>query len=251
MSWLLFLAITLTAQAAPYRVMIDPGHGGKDRGAVVGAHRESEITLKVARKLHALLSQDKRFNANLTRDEDVFISLAERVRRSEIERANLFLSIHVNWSPDKAAHGVEIYFQNQLPPDEESMYLAARENNEESESSHAAIPQSAANPEVNLIVQDLMRNQRIFASSQLAKHLKKSWQGSTKNQSMTVRQAPFHVISKQTVPSALVEIGFLTHPMEGPRLVQDSYLDVIAQSLHEGIIAFYEGMDKVVSPRLQ
>ena len=109
----------------------------------------------------------------------------------------------------------------------------------------------AANPEVNLIVQDLLRNQRIHASSQLAKHLKAAWQGSTKAQTMTVRQAQFHVISKQSVPSALVEIGFLTHPVEGQRLAQDSYLDMVAQSLHDGIAGFYEGMDKVATPRLE
>lgn len=248
-----FLLFPAFASGAPLKVSIDPGHGGKDRGAVEGSTKESEITLAVSEKLAARLAQDARFKPFLTRTSDEFLTLSQRVERAERQNVDLLLSIHVNWSDDKRAHGLEVYFQNQLPPDEESMFLAARENQGEAGGTSPRGPSALAaklSPEVHLIVQDLMRNQRVIASSKLAKSIKRNWKGTRKSSSLSIRQAPFFVISNMEAPSVLVEIGFLSHPTEGPKLLTGEYQDTVAQSLHEGLIDYQESLDKLKAPRL-
>ncbi len=249
------LGAPLLAEGAPLQVVIDPGHGGKDRGAQVGSLRESEITLAVSKKLHQRLLADGKFNPTLTRSENEFLSLAQRVRRAQRAGADLFLSIHVNSSTDRGARGMEVYFQNQLPSDEESMFLAARENHDGSDSPVESLNTKSISdqlsPEVHLIVQDLLRNHRIEESSRFAKALKLSWKGRVKGQMNSIRQAPFFVISNLDVPSALVEMGYLTHPQEGQELASSGYQDLIAQSLHAGLSLYYEGMDKSPGGRLQ
>lgn len=236
------------------KVVIDPGHGGKDHGAQSENKKESEITMAVSEKLAQRLERDRRFQPIMTRTSDEFLSLSERVRRAEQAKGDLFLSVHVNWSQDPRAQGFEVYFQNQLPSDEESMYLAARENQEEHNTIHTPTNSEVASnlaPEIHLIIKDLARNQRIYASSQLAKQLKSAWRGTKKSKAQSVRQAPFFVISNLPIPSALVEIGFLSHAIEGPRLSLDSYQDDMAKSLHEGLIRYHESLDKPPGPRLQ
>lgn len=253
----LALAISTHAVAAPsaLRVIIDPGHGGKDHGAQAEDRKESIITLAVSERLAKRLASDRRFQPQLTRTADEFLTLSERVRRSEKLKGDLFLSIHVNWSLDQRAHGFEVYFQNQLPSDEESMFLAARENQEEHNGAPTALEKdptiSHLPGELQLIIQDLARNQRIYASSQLAKELKSAWRGVRKNKTQSIRQAPFFVISNLTIPSALVEIGFLSHPDERARLNTPEYQDEVAKSLHDGLIRYYESLDKPAANRLQ
>lgn len=251
----LALGLPLLAGGAPLKVMVDAGHGGKDRGAQVGSVREADITLAVSKRLVQRLETDKRFQGLLTRPDNEFLSLSQRVRRAQKAGAELFISIHVNSSTDRGARGMEVYFQNQLPSDEESMFLAARENREEAADQNEAPSAKAVSerlsPEVQLIVQDLLRNNRIEESSRLAKSLKLTWKGRVKGLSNSIRQAPFFVISNLEIPSALVEMGYLTHPQEGSDLVNPAYQDLIAQSLHAGISLYYEGMDKSPGPRLQ
>jgi N-acetylmuramoyl-L-alanine amidase len=229
--------------AAPLKVTIDPGHGGKDHGAVQDKIKESDLTLEVARRLLVRLNGDRRFQAALTRTGDEFLALGTRVDRARAQNPDIVLSIHVNWSTDKRAHGLEVYFQNQLPPDEESMFLAARENqgeNAQDFSQKGAKLAEGLSPEVQLIVQDLMRNQKIASSSRLAKSLRRSWLGENKSKSLSVKQAPFFVISNLPVPSALVEIGFLSHPREGAKLLAADYQETIAQGLHEGLAEYLQ-----------
>lgn len=242
----------LLAVAAPLKVAIDAGHGGKDHGAVEGDLKESTLTLQVSRKLNERLIQDSRFKPVLVRPGDEFLTLEQRVDRAESLNADLFLSIHVNWSDDKRAQGMEIYFQNQLPSDEESMFLAARENQGVALRKNPREPTASnLSPEVHLIVQDLLRNQRVIQSSELAKSLRQTWRGAKKSTAHSIRQAPFFVISNLDVPSALVEIGFISHASEGLRLASEAYQNTIAQSLHEGLIEYQESLDKPKAPRLE
>ena len=251
---LLFLFLPLAAHSSPIKVAIDAGHGGKDHGAVEGELKESAITWQISQKLSERLGHDARFKPVLLRSRDEFLSLEQRVARAEQRGVDLFLSVHVNWSDDKRAQGVEIYFQNQLPADEESMFLAARENQGAAQRAGPRGPASVAaklHPEVHLIVQDLLRNHRIALSSEFAKSLKQHWRGLKKSSAHSVRQAPFFVISNLEVPSALVEIGFLSHPTEGPKLASETYQNIVAQSLHEGLINYQESLDKPKAPRLE
>jgi N-acetylmuramoyl-L-alanine amidase len=228
--------------------VIDPGHGGKDDGAVRSGRTEAAITLEVAQKVAELLRKDRRFKVLLTRDDNRFVSLPERSKFAKDKRADLFVSIHVNSSPDPRAHVAEFYFQNQLPPDEESMVLAHRENSADGTATDlGTYPFIEANrypADVSSIVGDLLDGDRILRSSQLSKFLKQNWRGSRKSKLGNVRQAPFFVLSQMTLPSSLVELGFLTHPDDLEALTSNAQQNRMAEDIYRGIVAYKESMDK-------
>lgn len=243
---LIFL-LTWKTQAAPMTIIVDPGHGGVDHGAVHSEVHEADITLAVSRKLYSLLSKDKRFTAHLTRDTDRAISLSERARIAKNKKADLFISIHVNSNPDRKAHGAEFYFQNQLPPDEESMLLAHQENNEDGSSGpvpYEFLEKNSYPNEVTTIVSDLLDNDRVIRSSQLSKMLKLQWRGSKKSKNNSVKQAPFYVLSRITTPSSLVELGFITNSNDLIELTDAQAQSRMAEDLYRGLLAYKESMDK-------
>lgn len=224
--------------AASLNIAIDPGHGGSDSGAVYGRAKESEIALKVAQELKKQLDTDPNFSASITRDGDKNLSLQERVQFAEKARADLFLSIHANSSPDQRARGVEFYFQNHLPADEETLYLAAQENQMQKMNETAI--ESASDPtkknDVLAIIEDLKRQHRIQSSHALSRTLFMAWQNSTdKIDSNVIRQAPFYVVSKTNVPSVLVELGFITNPHDSQKLINPDYQKEIARRIYQGL----------------
>jgi N-acetylmuramoyl-L-alanine amidase len=243
--------------AGPLHVLVDPGHGGIDTGAVRGNIRESEIALKVSALLAELLREDPRFKVSMTRTSDESVALNERTRMARDLKADVFLSIHVNSSQDPRARGKEFYFQNQLPADEEAMFLASRENKEaatdETETSVRKPDSLSSNADLKLILEDLNRNYRIHSSSDLSRTLLESWasNGQPHKTSRAIRQAPFRVVSNIHIPSVLVELGFLTNPQEGPKLTDSEYQKSLANSLHQGLIRYKETMDKGPQPPLQ
>lgn len=249
---LLFLLASV-AQAAPLQIWIDPGHGGRDDGAVQGEVRESDITLAVSRKLHALLKADKRFEPRLTRDEDVFVALPDRARMANPVTTDLFVSIHVNSSPDKRARGAEFYFQNQLAADEESMFLAHKENLSAQDEGYQPKPydflaKNSYPNDVAAIVTDLLDGQRVLQSSELSRSLKISWRGHKKSRTNSIRQAPFFVLSQMRVPSTLVELGFLTNKDDYSELINEKSQDKMAQDLYRGLVAYSESLSSKARP---
>lgn len=233
--------------AAPLKVVVDPGHGGRDQGAIREGTAESDITLKVSRLLHRLLSSDHRFQSSLTRNEDQFLTLADRARIAHDKKADLFVSIHVNSNPDSRARGAEFYFQNHLPPDEESMRLAHAENGGEAASpsgKYEFLEDNDYSPDVASIVSDLLDSNRVFKSSQLSKTLKENWTGSRKTRSSSVMQAPFYVLSQIKAPSALVELGFITNVRERQELADAAIQKQMAEDLYKGLVKFKESLDK-------
>ena len=215
LKWLFLLSLGATAHAAPLTVWIDPGHGGRDHGAVQGDVHECDINLAVSNKLQALLERDRRFQVQMTRTQDVFVSLPDRARMAKSGADDLFLSIHVNSSTDRQARGAEFYFQNQLPPDEESMFMAHQENLSAQDEnyqpfSYEYLKANRYPTEVAAIVNDLLDSQRVQRSSELSRALKLNWRGSRKarGRATAIRQAPFFVLNQMRVPSTLVEIGF-------------------------------------------
>lgn len=241
LSVLFFIAL---AHAGPLTVLLDPGHGGRDHGTTRGEVFESEITLRVTKLLRDRLASDKRFRVSLTREDDRTLPLPERARLAREKRVDLFVSVHVNSNPEKHARGAEFYFQNQLPPDEESMYLAHRENEIDAGQAAAAPAEFArAYPtEVASIVQDLMDGQRVLRSSQLGKALKSSWRGTRKSKSNSIRQAPFFVLANMPAPSALVELGFLTNEDDFRDLTNASVQARMAEDLYRGLLQYRESI---------
>jgi N-acetylmuramoyl-L-alanine amidase len=248
--YLIFSSI-LTAQAG-LKVVIDPGHGGVDAGAVYGAAKESEISLQVAKNLKELLDKKGGFQTSLTRVSDQNLSLPERVHLAEAAKADLFLSIHTNASPDQKAKGVEFYFQNQLPADEESMYLANNENMMLKEvSENDGEGDLSKKSDVLAIIKDLNRHHKMMTSFTLSNYLWNAWYAGGKKASKSIRQAPFYVISKTSIPSVLVELGFLSNPKESEKLVQPAVQKELAHKIMTGLMNYKEMVDKTELRRIQ
>lgn len=247
---LLFIFTSQSVLARPFRVIVDPGHGGKDIGANRGHLREADIALKVGKYLAQLLKRDRKFRVNMTRRGDTSLSLKQRAEYANSKKGDLFVSIHVNASNDYRAKGVEFYLQNQLPPDEDVLYLANRENEtsdllrkqkkEEQLSNHADV--------IN-ILEDLNRQYRMSRSHELARELYSQWSGRKKSQHRAIRQAPFYLVSNVQMPSVLVELGFLSHPKEAKKLQQSAMQKKMAYSIYRGIIKFKELVDKDIIPQ--
>jgi N-acetylmuramoyl-L-alanine amidase len=240
---------TALATASPLVVMLDPGHGGKDQGTAHGAVHEADITLEVSQRLRERLARDARFQVLMTRQEDTAVSLYRRAQMAKNKKVDLFLSIHVNSSPDARARGAEFYFQNQLPPDQESMYLAHQENISESGEEVQPITydfqdQNNYPAEVMTILTDLLDNQRVLRSSELSTALKSNWRGTRKSKANSVRQAPFYVLLQMRSPSALVELGFLTNNEDYAELTNHVSQNKMADDLYRGLVTYKESLDK-------
>jgi len=213
------------------RVVIDPGHGGKDPGAMYRGLREKDITLDLARRVAAKLRKMLGVQVLLTRDRDTYLDLEERTAFANTRDADLFVSIHVNAAASHRLSGMETYFLN-LASDEESMRVAAREN--------ATTTRSIS--DLQVILNDLMLNSKINESNRLARSVHhgmlRAARKKAKINDLKVKQAPFYVLIGARMPSILVEVGFMTNSKEYRLLSKKSYRDVVAQGIAEGIVSY-------------
>ena len=241
---LLVVSLSICLHAKALTVMIDPGHGGTDTGAVQGKAKESEITLKVSLLLKQVIDEDNKIKASLTRTTDKILGLPERVQLAEKAKADLFVSIHANAAKDKSARGVEFYFQNHLPADEESLFLASVENKMSQNSTvNLETSEPTKRNDVLSIIEDLKRQDRMQNSHKLSKHLLDAWERGKRNPANIIRQAPFYVVSNTTIPSVLVELGFLTNPREAAKLMDVGYQKEIAQKIYQGLLKYKDLID--------
>jgi N-acetylmuramoyl-L-alanine amidase len=215
------------------RIVIDPGHGGKDPGAMAHSLKEKEITLKVAKKAAAVLQDTYNYEVILTRTKDIFLPLEERTAMANTHKADLFISIHVNAHPRQTTSGVETFFLN-LASNTEAMRVAAREN---ATSSHNI-------SDLQDILSDLMQNSKIQESSILAEYVQKRLSTGLGSRYATkdlgVKQAPFYVLIGAEMPAILAEISFISNPKEAERLRQDEYLGEIARQIAAGVAGYAE-----------
>ncbi len=239
--------------AAPFKVVLDPGHGGRDSGAVYGHVKESDIALAVCRELEKILREhSEAFQVLQTRQSDVYKALPSRAIEANRFRGDLFISIHVNASRDQRARGAEFYFQNQLPAEEEALFLAAKENEKDHHENlsdlklfdFSGYDYRLPNSDTVNIVEDLARQTRFRLSRQLAENLLLTWDHKGKAFHKSLRQAPFYLLSNLKMPAALAEIGFLTNQKDAKELSNSEYHKQIAQNLFKGIVSYKEYMDK-------
>lgn len=240
---------TLSLNAHALQVMIDPGHGGVDSGTSHSGVQEKDLTLKVAGYLKTLIEDNPQFSVQMTREKDQHLSLQERVKKAEKANSDLFISLHANSNPDTRVKGTELYFQNSLPPDEESLVLADQENQAEkanTENKHADSNEAPSKKgDILAIVDDLHRQYRAKSSLKMTQLLSTDWPHSA------IRQAPFYVVSKTTMPSVLVEVGFLSHPEESKKLNTPKYQQEIAQKIYKAVLQYKEMMDKIEGQALE
>ncbi|MFV8249915.1 N-acetylmuramoyl-L-alanine amidase family protein [Bdellovibrio bacteriovorus] len=241
------LLILCSPPAFALHIMLDPGHGGVDTGAVYGGAKEAELVLKVAQKLQTLLAKDEKFKVTMTRTSDRNLSLPERVKMAEGSKADLFVSLHANAASDQRAKGVEFFFQNNLPPDEDALFLASQENqmvlNSRELHDISGGDELSKKGDVAAIVEDLHRQNRLSSSLRLTQTLTQVWGTDNNAAQATIKQAPFYVISKTTMPSVLIEIGFLTNPREAKKLVSAEYQNDLAQKIYTALQSYKEKMD--------
>ncbi|MCB2228470.1 MAG: N-acetylmuramoyl-L-alanine amidase [Desulfarculaceae bacterium] len=219
------------------RVVLDPGHGGKDTGALYKGMKEKDLTLDLSKRVAAKLRKMMGVQVLLTRDRDEYLALEERTAFANTRDADLFVSIHVNAAASHRLNGMETYFLN-LASDEESMRVAAREN--------ATTTRSIS--DLQMILNDLMLNSKINESNRLARSVHGDMlakaRSKAKIQDLKVKQAPFYVLIGARMPSILVEVGFLTNPKEHRLLAKKSYRDVVAQGIAEGIVGYAKDLKR-------
>jgi len=215
------------------RIVIDAGHGGKDTGAIGQKNfYEKKLTLKLAKKLAKRIQKDLKLEVLLTRGMDYFIPLEERTAIANTKQADLFVSLHINSSPNTQAEGIETYFLN-LATDEESIRVAAREN----------ATSTKRISDMQKILKDLMLNTKIDESSRLASHVQQNVVQALNEKfplvkNLGVKQAPFYVLIGARMPAILVETSFISNDRERERLHKEDYLDQIVEGLVRGIDSY-------------
>lgn len=238
----LLLLFSLQVSAQPFTVVLDPGHGGERDGAISPyGVKEKDVALNVALALRSRLEKDGDIRVILTREEDVDVALADRTARANEADADLLVSIHCNSMPTQEARkrvlGIETYFLSADASDAEAHALAAREN-EDGESQTQDTPLDP----IALILQDLSHSQAHADAGLLARHLHQSMLATLEAKDRGVKQAPFVVLLGAKMPAVLVEVGFISHPVEGRRLGQKEHQHRIADALHQGIREFRTGV---------
>jgi N-acetylmuramoyl-L-alanine amidase len=220
--------------AAPFRVALDPGHGGLATGAIgpAGVY-EKHVALSLALRVRDLLQGRPGLEVLLTRETDVDLDLPDRPARAAAAGADAFVSLHLNASTAPEARGIETFFLG--PASDPAADALARTENAE-----AVTPVPVDDdPAVASIVSDLRRNGNLAWSARLAEALYARLVGAIpETPSRKVRQGNFAVLRRAGMPAVVVEMGFLTHPQEGLRLVTPAYQDRLARAVAAGIEAF-------------
>ena len=226
------------AQSAIKRIVIDPGHGGHDTGTIsASGMREKDLVLDVGRRLKAYIKHNyPDVEVIMTRDSDRFVALEERTAIANSHRADLFISIHANASPSRAASGVETFF---LSPDRapaEDLQAAAREN------ARLASNKTADKPEP--MFASVTVGNRVAESRELARYIQAGLvrgigaQSPRTAMNRGVKHAPFVVLLGAAMPSVLAEVSFLSNPKDDALLQTGPFRERVAASLYAGLNAY-------------
>lgn len=227
----------LPRRRGPRIVIIDPGHGGDDPGAVAGGLHEKDVVLDVGRRLAEILNRGSGIRAILTRDRDVRVPLRQRMRKAEAEGADLFVSIHVNAARSRTAHGAEVFFLSiGAATDEASRELARLENMADPD---YVVEEDAGLQDVPFLV-DLRQSDTLLRSSRAAEEVLDALTDRELTSSRGVKQAGFVVLKSFQVPSVLVELGFISSEQDRRRLTTDQHRERLARALADGIERYFQ-----------
>lgn len=216
------------------RVLIDPGHGGRDLGAhghfgIVEKDLVLDIGMQVRRELERHCNRiGAKIDVRLTREEDSTLGLRERTRVANDWNADLFVSIHANSSPVARAKGFEVYFSSTEASDKEAMAVARLENGADTTASFG----------VASFLSELVTDFKIRESSRFAETVFQSLSQRVSPNGVGVRQAPFAVLHGSQMPALLIEVGYVTHPEEALRLKKASYLKRVASAISSGVAEY-------------
>ena len=222
-------------------VVIDPGHGGIDGGAEApGGLQEKDIVLAFALKLQQLLVASGRFDVALTREDDTYLRLEERVALARANKANLFISVHADSFQQPEIRGASVYTRDENATDVLDKVLADNENKSDVIAGFA-MPQMA--PEVVSILVDLMRREMRVQSFLAAQAIVHQLEPSVELRRFPVRQADFFVLQAPDVPSVLIELGFLSNARDMANLVETDWQNRTAEAIARGISTYFDSLE--------
>ncbi|MBR3632846.1 MAG: N-acetylmuramoyl-L-alanine amidase [Elusimicrobiaceae bacterium] len=241
---------TISAAPAPIitakgkiHIVVDPGHGGQDPGAVRrGSAREKDLNLAVSKHLYNYLKKQG-VDVTLTRSDDTFVTLAGRSKKANDLKADLFVSIHTNATKKSDANGFEVYFRSDKATDKEAADIAAFENESlQYEEAHYSF--------VDKLLQSLAKNEYMNESSKLAGHVrnyvyKEPGIGIAVRQNNSIKQANFYVLRGVQSPAILVEMGFISSPKDKARLNNKSAQKKMGEGIGKGIMSYLKAEGKV------
>ena len=226
------------------RVVIDAGHGGHDTGTIgPDGLLEKDLVLDVALRLGALITKQLGAQVIYTRSDDVFIPLEQRTRIANDQKADLFISIHANSSPEPSATGVETYYFN-LASDKAGLALATREN------TTATSSISDLNDLLHrAVLQTKLEESRDFAQSVQSSLSTMAVKMNSVSRNRGVRQAPFVVLIGATMPSILAEIGFVSNVHDEKLMRKNEQRQKIAEALFKGVSAYANSLSHMQMAR--
>ena len=218
------------------RIVIDPGHGGYDPGAMNDGLSEADLVLDLSLRLEKLLLKQPGVEVVMTRRSNVFVPLEERTAIANREGADLFLSIHANASEDDRVRGIETYFLN-FAPNPAAEAIAAREN-----AASARTMRQLPDIVKAIALNNKIDESRDFASLVQASMLDRLKRSNKSVKDLGVKQAPFMVLIGATMPSILAEISFLTNGQEAALLRGGAYRQQIAEALFNGVMRYQRSL---------
>ena len=218
-------------------IVLDPGHGGKDPGAISQSGRyEKNLTLTMAKETKKILEASGRYRVLLTRDRDVALALRERIAFAHKNKADLFISIHADSAKNKNAKGLSVYTISERASDKEAMALAERENKADI---ILGIDLSGETQEVSNILIDLAKRDTMEKSSHYADLLVSKMNSQVTLVKDAHRYAGFVVLKSPNIPSVLIELGYLSNKQEEKLLAQASYRNRLSNSILQAVDAYF------------
>lgn len=219
-------------------IVIDAGHGGVDPGAIgYNGTYEKNITLSMAKELKELLDKNSKYKVYLTRNRDVFIPLRDRVKISRSHDADLFISVHADSARNRKAVGLSVYTLSETASDKEAAALAEKENKADIV---AGLNFAEHSKEVSDILLNLAQRETNNSSAEFATLLSGEMSRIAKTVSNTHRFAGFAVLKAPDVPSVLLELGYLSNPVEERQLRQKSYRRKLADAAVKAIDKYFQ-----------
>jgi N-acetylmuramoyl-L-alanine amidase len=222
--------------AAPL-VMLDPGHGGKDPGAIgVSGTYEKHVSLAAANELKHLLEAGGHYRVAMTRARDVFIPLEERVAKAQAAGAALFVSMHADALSDHTVRGASVYTLAATASDAQTAALAQRENNADRAGGHMY---NGVSPEVQRILASLERRETRVGSYRIADRLVRQLDQDVPMLEHPERHAGFVVLKAADIPSVLVEMGFMSNPRDEAALRQAGHRRMVAAAMKRAVDGYF------------
>ncbi|MBV9735446.1 MAG: N-acetylmuramoyl-L-alanine amidase [Acidisphaera sp.] len=229
--------------AAPKLVMLDPGHGGKDPGAIgVSGTYEKHVAFAAATQLCRLLQADPRYRVEMTRGTDVFIPLEDRVGYAQSRGADLFVSMHADALADHDVRGASVYTLSNTASDAQTAALARRENSAD----RFAGPQfRATSPEVAQILASLVQRETRIGSARMAHDAVAALGAAVPLLDNPARHAGFVVLKAADIPSVLVEMGFMSNPLDEAALRQAEHRARVASAMKLAVDAYFAASEHI------